>query len=680
MKRHLYLAAVPIVAAAILSASCQKPVFTPETPVVPAEEDDPGVYEPGFYVTVNGAGLFTGEDWANAMSVNDLKDLLLADENGVFSAEKAARINGKIIHLEQGVYQLGTADMPTPVISGETAGFSVTIKGGYKSGVYTQYPEKYHSTLSGGSDYHIFQMKGNVKLKLDSVGLTGGSGRGGGQAAVIVSGGELTLYLCDVFNNYNTYTAGGLHISGNGILRANNCRFYNNVAGNAGAINLGNASAYCYLMDCEFFNNSANEQGGAIKVTTGTLLATDCTFRANRAEVRGGVAWVAGCKSAKSVVFERCVFQDNASYSGGGVLWQDGGSTVTFKDCDFESNSATHGSAGAIYANEGASTASWDTNTTYVENCRFKGNYSQDYNGGSLHVRGNAYGNSALHCTDCTFEGEHTVAAKGGLIALGGSGAPLATFNGCHFKACYSTVTNSIFYNYATEGKLYFNACRFENNYINKTYSVEGTPDSANAFVGLNNCAVSGGTLTMEGGNSQQACWYNLMAGKVLFSNSSLIGVPTAAGQVLPAFGLVRLNSNDANVRFVNNIIVSTHAEGCGIYGGDTQTSLTVTGSYNKMSPVRTQKEGSFTYTSGAGDDLTAYATSFPGLEWGENGWKWDGHYTGSAVLGATATINTAIHTFDAGFYGWLESIGALGKDIRGKERGTTSWPGSYQD
>ena len=680
MRRYLYLAAVPLVAAALLSVSCKKPEFVPETEVLPKEEVDPGVYEEGFYVTVAGAGLFTGEDWNNAMSVNDLKNLLLADADGVFSAEKAARINGKVIHLEQGIYPLGSADMPTPVISGETAPFSVTIKGGYHNGGYTQYPEKYPSCLSGASDYHIFQMKGEVKLKLEGVGLTGGSGRGGGQAAVILGGGELTLYMCDVFNNFNTYTAGGIHVGASAVLRANNCRFYNNVAGNGGAINLAVESSYCHLMDCEFINNSAHEQGGAIKVTNGTLLASDCTFRSNHAEARGGVAWVAGCRSAKSVVFERCVFQDNASYSGGGVLWQDGGSSVVFRDCDFIGNSATHGSAGALYANEGSQSASWDTNVTTVENCRFNGNFSVDYNGGSLHVRGNAYGNSELYCTSCTFDGEYTT-ARGGLIALGGNGAPLAAFNGCSISSCHSTKINAaVFYNYASEGKLYFNACLFENNYCVGKYSTEGMPDSANAFVGMNNCAVKGSALHLEGGTSQQASWYNIGAGKVLFSNSSLIGTPIADGTELPEFGLVRLNDNAANVRFINNIIVSDHAEGCSIYGGDTQTSLTVTGSYNKMSPVRTQKEGSFTYTPGAGDDLQVYASSFPGLEWGTEGWTWNGNYAGSAALGATATIGTAIHTFDTGFYGWLERIGALGKDIRGNDRGATSWPGSYQN
>ena len=66
--------------------SCKRSVFIPETPVNPEPPDDPGVYEEGFYVTVKGAGMFTGEDWDNAMSAQNLKDLLLADANGNFSA------------------------------------------------------------------------------------------------------------------------------------------------------------------------------------------------------------------------------------------------------------------------------------------------------------------------------------------------------------------------------------------------------------------------------------------------------------------------------------------------------------------------------------------------------------------------------------------------------------------
>ena len=48
-------------------------------------------------------------------------------------------------------------------------------------------------------------------------------------------------------------------------------------------------------------------------------------------------------------------------------------------------------------------------------------------------------------------------------------------------------------------------------------------------------------------------------------------------------------------------------------------------------------------------------------------------------MLAATADVNTEIQSADADFYTWLNSIGALGKDINANSRGTTSWPGCYQ-
>lgn len=674
MKRLKKIVAGLLMLPVLLSASvsCNRSTFVPERPVNPEAPDDPGVYEEGLYVTVKGAGMFTGEDWGNAMSAQDLKNLLLADASGNFTAEQAARIDGKVIHLEQGIYPFGSAENPVPVISGETAAFSVTLKGGYKNGGYTQYPAKYHTYLSGASDYRIFYIKGNAKVTLDGVGLTGSRGEGGGQAAAYVSAGELVLNRCDICNNYNTYTVGGIQVTGSGVLRATSCRFFNNVAGNAGALNVdGNAA--CHLTDCEFFNNASNGQGGAVKVTNGSLKATGCTFSSNYAETRGGALWIAGSKDRDAVLFEKCLFAANSCTNGGGVCWQDGGSSVRFTDCSFVGNYASNGSAGALYANEGAD------NLMRVEKCRFSGNNSVTYNGGSIHIRGNASGSSVLNCKSCTFENEFTT-ARGGLIALGGNAAPLATFEDCVISGCHAGENCAVFYAYATNGKVYFNACRFENNYINGTYGSEGCPAAAGAFIGLNNCAVRGSHLERTGANSQQCCWYNIGAGKMLFSNCSLIGVPTASGEEIPTYGLVRLNNNAANVRFVSNIIVSTLDRGCGIFGGDTQTSLTVTGSYNKMSPVKTQKEGTFTYTSGDGDDLAVYASAFPGLAWGENGWAWNGNYSGTAPLAATTAVNTAIQAFDTDFHAWLNGIGALGKDIRGKDRGATSWPGSYQN
>jgi hypothetical protein len=48
-------------------------------------------------------------------------------------------------------------------------------------------------------------------------------------------------------------------------------------------------------------------------------------------------------------------------------------------------------------------------------------------------------------------------------------------------------------------------------------------------------------------------------------------------------------------------------------------------------------------------------------------------------MLAPTADVNAAIQSADTKFYSWLESVGALGKDIEGNSRGTTSYPGCYQ-
>ena len=59
----------------------------------------------------------------------------------------------------------------------------------------------------------------------------------------------------------------------------------------------------------------------------------------------------------------------------------------------------------------------------------------------------------------------------------------------------------------------------------------------------------------------------------------------------------------------------------------------------------------------------------------------WNGTLTGtnSNMLAPTADVNSAIQAADAAFHSWLTGVGALGKDFKGKDRGTTSWPGCYQ-
>ena len=59
----------------------------------------------------------------------------------------------------------------------------------------------------------------------------------------------------------------------------------------------------------------------------------------------------------------------------------------------------------------------------------------------------------------------------------------------------------------------------------------------------------------------------------------------------------------------------------------------------------------------------------------------WNGTLSGTSsnMLAPTADVNAAIQSADTKFYSWLESVGALGKDIEGNSRGTTSYPGCYK-
>ncbi len=575
--RKIWTAALLAAAGLALCCSCRKDDGG-MTPATPEKPDDPGVYEEGFYVTVSGAGLFSGEDWDNAMSVENLKDLLLADASGSFSAAKAARINGKIIHLEQGIYPLGSAANPKPVISGETAAFSVTIKGGYRSGIYTQYPDKYPTYLSGDSDYRIFEVKGEANLTLDGVGLTGARGTGGGQAAVILRKGNFTLRNATVNNIYNHAAAGAFQVTGSAVMTARNCLFTNNVAGGGGAINV-DGTGTCRVWACRFVNNGSSTNGGAVKYSNGTFEADSCLFEANPAFEYGGAIWVNG--NANPVRLSHCTFRKNSAGKRGGAIYLNG----------------TNGRA-----------------------C----------------------------CNDCLFEDNFANENSG----------------------CYYNVSTA-------SGRLYFNACAFQRNSIGSTYGTENAmPDaSAGAIVALNNCCIRSGFVNHDA-NSQQSCWWSFTKGKMVFSNCSIIGVPTANGKELPAYGLLRLNSNELTVGLVNNLIVSTNAKGFGIFGGDTQTNLNVTGKFNKMSPWNTQKANTFTYTPGTGDELTYYAGSLPGLTWNGRTWVWNGL---SAAISRTNEINAALRAADADFYSWLEGIGAIGKDMAGRSRGEYSWPGAYQ-
>ena len=205
----------------------------------------------------------------------------------------------------------------------------------------------------------------------------------------------------------------------------------------------------------------------------------------------------------------------------------------------------------------------------------------------------------------------------------------------------------------------------------------------------MNNCSFADNQYT-NSGNGQQSCWINMKGlTKLVMSNSSLIGRTRkssgTADDTTP--NLLRFDGAVGSGNYlINNIIAMTPTSGT-FYSSDMKSS-TVTGYYNKLSAVT--GDGNYTPGEGSASDFKGTSTYFGGLgasmtegnpaKWDNCYWSWNGTLaTGGNLNKATLTnVNSTIQTADADFYSWLNTIGALDKDCRGKTRGATTWPGAY--
>lgn len=561
MIRLIFMNAAVLTAAAFLF-SCQKPTFIPETEYIPEDtKDEIGVYEEGIYVTVGGAGQLTGHDWNDAMSADIFREKLQTN----------AFADGTVIHLAEGCYTLGIDKDNIPVITKD-----LIIKGGYRSGIYTQYPNRYYTYLTGGTDFRIMTISAESSISLDGVGFTGSTGTSD-KSPVCIDGGTLKITNATICNNYSAFMGGAIQVTSGGKFEAESCVIRNNVAKSGGAIRINSTESSCVLTNCKINGNQAHERGGALYVVAG-----------------------------------------NAN----------------------------------------------------VTNCEFNGNECVKNEGGSFYITSAA----TLNSTNNVFEGEHS-GKRGAIIGIEGDGTK-AFFNGCSFENCSAVASSPLFNHVSGQNILYFNGCSIFGSHIEEKYGLIAAVNSTGLSLGFNNCTMAGAYSNWPNANSQQCCWFNITSiGKMTMSNCSLIGVPSSATKELPTFGLVRLNGDNVNASFFNNIIVSTSEGGYSLYGGDTQKDLSITGAYNKTSPITTQTIGTFNYVLGTGDDTNLYASNFDGLTLSGKAWVWNN----TNMTARTADVNAEIQKFDPAFYEWLSSIDALGKDIYGTQRGESSWPGSYQ-
>jgi len=434
-------------------------------------------------------------------------------------------------------------------------------------------------------------------------------------------------------------------------------------------------------------------------LTVKNVKFTGTNGSSNRAAIRINTT------SAK-LTLENCIFDGNKTSGTGGAIAVFKAAQLDLKDCEFYGNNANGGAC--LFINTSVDM------TVNVTGGIFQGNYAvgdgETNSAGAVFYAANDGGTPTLKFSGVTFKENYNYVGTsekiGGILRLQASNAT-AYFDNCVFDGNYTNRENSknppcaaIVNCRIGDVKYYFNACEFKEN-------TSGTGNSAGIYGGtrgtvfatlasstfaFNNCSFHD---NYGGRNTDDITWIGMdnASSTLILANTTIVGdnyrAPGAGGARKNNWGVIKFQ-NKGNFYLLNTILCSLDTSGNSFWvngdisvdGGDTigngGTKLPVYCWYSKIS-----KEGdnrtNWTENTGSGHNYYATSASFGG--WSAP-WTWNGTLTGenSSMLAATSDVNAQIQSADADFYTWLNSIGALGKDINGNDRGATSWPGCYQN
>ena len=300
----------------------------------------------------------------------------------------AAANGGDEIHVAGGIYRPDQSESGVVQPGNRSESFAlidnVTIRGGYTgladpNNPDVRDPNEYRSVLSGDLNGNDLPDFGN---------------RADNSYHVVVADRTVTIVTW----------LDGLTIEGgnaNGVASTGK--------GRGGALEvIGSLAA----SDCVFRSNRAKFNGGAVYAADGSAFFERCTFTDNKADNPSGTgAWGGAVEAAgDKFTFIDCRFTGNYAKSSGGAAYC--GGLVSFQDCSFQENSARWGGAVAIYDAHAA---------VYFGQCTLKGNealYSESDAGGS--GGSVVVGGSFASMCDCTFM-ENT-ATRGGAAYCDGGG------------------------------------------------------------------------------------------------------------------------------------------------------------------------------------------------------------------------------------------------------------------
>jgi|GEM_PF-3553566 len=243
----------------------------------------------------------------------------------------------------------------------------------------------------------------------------------------ISTSGSVSIIDCQFIENRTFERGGAIIVFGGGPL-IQGCMFERNIVnddsdsgspiGFGGAI-FSNTSDGLRILDCDFNDNTTDNNGGAVYLRNGMGLVDDCRFNGNVARSGAGIfvqnsdSLITQCSfmgnnggcvyvSTGQPVIERCEFVDNLAEDGAAVEngVTQGDNALILIDCEFIENvgDASFGSGGAVSIR--------NSNLPHlISGCRFTRN-TCDGDGGALGLKNaDLFGVPIATITNCIFEG-----------------------------------------------------------------------------------------------------------------------------------------------------------------------------------------------------------------------------------------------------------------------------------
>ena len=633
-----------------------------------------------YYVTPEGAGAKAGQNWANAMDVEAFKTFVTNQDNFFL-------LRGATFHFSAEEFSFG--DDYLVLNFSDHSAVDLTFEGTVSGDKMTVFKGRENTTDSNKAG--VIWPQSNTDLTVRNVKFTGTKGKSNAAVMRINNGAKKVTCEDCVFDGNETVNGDGTGVGTGACLALYNgaeltvkgCTFTGN-AGCGAAVVVNHEAAKVRIENSVI--KACSQKSNAIyiqKCAQFELVDTEISDNYSYATIYAVTAFAGSFRA------ERTLWKNNHAYNDlGPAGWYESTTTFEFKDCQFIDNMADWGGGALMFVKAHA----------ILEGCTFQGNHADGADdteaaGGAIYARGEGV---VVDCKDCTFKENYNFVGNnfksGGIIRVEQSGGK-ARFDNCVFDGNYTNrnaqdnAASAAIINCRKGGAIYyFNACEFKGNSSGLGYSsgneqggTKGTviASYASSTIAMNNCSMHD---NYGARNSNDLSWIYVdnASNTLVISNSTIVGDPTRCnGTRKNDWGVIKLHTT-GNYHLINNILCSFVKGGQTVWcGKEVDKGTSVNSYYNKTNP---EGDGRIDWgtDTGSGHDYYASSECF-------GGWTlpytWNGTLIGtnSDKLAATSDVNTQLQSANSDFYNWLSSIGALGKDINGNNRGATSWPGCYQ-